>query len=136
LGTFLIDFVSHNWPVPVGAVIIATCGTVVMRRRGLPGLLLVGAATLMGLVIANHLLLKRFLRQHPTWSASSSEAWSDSAWGALILAFVLTLVALIGRRAWPLPVQIVAALLLALVIPPFTAAGLLVVGCYLFGSCL
>ncbi len=135
MATFLMDFVSHNWPVMAGAIVIALVGTLVARRWGLGLLLVVGLITWAALTVTNHLLLARFLRHHATWSVPSSEAWVDSAWGGLMLGLVLAIVALIARRAWPLAVQLVLAVALAVVIPPFGAAGLLVVGCYAFGSC-
>ena len=135
MGSILIDFARHNWPVMAGALAIALVGTLVARRRGLGLLLVVGLVTWTALTITNQVRLTRFLRHNPTWSVPSSEIWVDSAWGGLMLALVVVVVALIARRRWPLAVQLSAAVGLAVVIPPFGAAGLLVVGCYVFGSC-
>jgi hypothetical protein len=136
LGSFLVDFAGHNWPVMAGAAAIALVGPFAARRGGFRMLLGVGVVTWAALTITNHIMLAYFARKNPTWSMPSSEAWLDSAWGGLMLALVLGAVALIARRRWPLAFQVPAALALAVLIPPFGAAGLLVVGCYVFGSCL
>jgi hypothetical protein len=118
-----------------GAVAIALAGPFTVRRGGFRVLLGVGLVTWVALTITNHLVLARFLRNNPTWSMPPSHAWVDSAWGGLMLALVLGAVALIARRRWPFAVELPVALALAVLIPPFGAAGLLVVGCYVFGSC-
>ena len=49
-----------------------------------------------------------------------------ATWGCVLL---------LGRRPWPFGAQLLAAVGLAILVPPVAAGGLLVAGCYFFGSC-
>ena len=79
--------------------------------------------------------LRAFARANPNWSIPGSEEWNDSLWNWLAYALVALAVYGLTRLRWAARAQAIAAVAVALLLPPVVAMAGLVVSCFGFGQC-
>jgi hypothetical protein len=135
VGRFFLDFWAGSWPTVAGCVLVALIGSSLGRSHQRLTLVVIAIGIWLAIAATNWLRLDHFLREHSNWSIPMSQAWYTSAWSGVWLILVAVASHTLTRFRWPSAVGLACAVGIALLLPPLTSAGLLFVGCLLFGEC-
>ena len=135
MGRFFLDFWAGSWPTVAGCVLVALIGSSLGRSHQRLTLVVIAIGIWLAIAATNWLRLDHFLREHSNWSIPMRQAWYTSAWSGVWLILVAFASYALTRFRWPSAVGLACAVGIALLLPPLTSAGLLFVGCLLFGEC-
>jgi integral membrane sensor domain MASE1 len=126
---------ASDWPLIVGAVLLALLATTLLRGRSYLALSVTTISIALAVAIVNWLRMRHYLSEHPRFFYPTRELWIDAAWYAVYLAIIAAATHGVTRLRWPLAVQVAAAVGIAVLLPPGATVTMLFVGCYFFAAC-
>jgi len=131
----LRGFYVAYWPAVLGGLLVAVSGPLLLKRRGVPGLLIAIMSSWAIAALIHWTRVSLYLARHPQSRIPGAvvvlSVVGYLVWLGLTAAVVFGAARLGGSRQ----LQTGLAALAATILPPLISLVLLFVGCYDFGEC-